>query len=43
MSLLLDPDHDVATYTCDCGSLHERVTDFVNHEVAGAFAIFYAD
>ncbi|MFD6445082.1 hypothetical protein ACFWEJ_08265 [Promicromonospora sp. NPDC060204] len=43
MSLLLDPDYDVATHTCDCGSLHERVTGFVNHEVTGAFAIFYAD
>jgi hypothetical protein len=41
--LRLAPDHDVTTFTCDCGRLHERVTGFVNHETNGAVAIFYAE
>src|SRR5687768_7003116 len=43
VNLLLDRDYDVTTFTCDCGTVHDRVTGFVNHETDGALALFYAD
>lgn len=43
MALLLDPDRDVTTFTCEHGDLHERICGFINDDERGAFAIYFAN